>query len=51
MKILLTPWTIFKFNNNMVDNTFVEEPSNNGVDVFMIIDFIIVSCCPCSIGK
>jgi hypothetical protein len=51
MKVLVSPWTIFKFNNNMADNMFVEELSFNGVDAFVIIDSIIVSCHPWSVRK
>lgn len=35
----------------MVDNMLVEEPSNNGLDVFVIIDSIIISCCAWSVGN
>jgi len=43
MKTLLSPWTVFKFNNNnMVDNMLIENPSNNRVDVLMMIESIIV---------
>jgi hypothetical protein len=42
MKTLLNPWTIFGFNNNnMANNMLVEIPSNNKVDVLMIIESII----------
>jgi hypothetical protein len=42
MKTLLSPWTIFEFNNsNMANNMLVENPSNNGVDALMIIESII----------
>jgi hypothetical protein len=34
----------------MVDNTFVEDLSNNGVDVLMIIDSIRASCYPWAYG-
>jgi hypothetical protein len=45
MNTLLSPWTIFKFNNNnMVDNMLMDEPSSNGVEAFVIIDSITASC-------
>jgi hypothetical protein len=35
MKLLLTPWTVFKLSNiNKADNMEVEDPSNNGVEAF-----------------
>lgn len=35
MKLLLTPWTIFKLSNiNKADNMEVEDLSDNGVEVF-----------------
>jgi hypothetical protein len=38
MNTLFNAWVTFKFNiSKMVDNMLVEEPSNNGVDVFVII--------------
>jgi hypothetical protein len=51
MKTLFSPWTMLKFNNkNMVDNMFLEDPSNNELDVLMIFDSIITSCRPWSSG-
>lgn len=44
---LLTPCTIFKFNNNnMVANMLVEKPSYNRVESFVIMVSITTSCRP-----
>ncbi len=49
MNTLLSPWTIFKFNNNnMADNMLIDEPSSNGVEAFVIIDSITTSFIPWS---